>query len=359
MSDQSSQPIVEQPESKPSKGPWVLAAVALIVSVAVGGYGWQQIHGMTQQVQQLSEQNAQLQSTLSSAQTTAAKQAAQLRAQLAQNQQDLKTQSSQSRIVLSQMQNTTQALKQQLANLNIHDLNQWRLYEAQYLVHLAARKAWLEGDITSAIALLKSADKGIAQLHDPKYIPLRRALADDINQLDSLPKVDIEGIMIQINSLREQIAHLSLTRVNLPKVSDAAVPSEQKPSWKTRLADSWHKFINQFVTVRRRDSDTKPLLAPEKAWYLKQNLQLQLQQAALAAGNHQSKLYKQSLTQASQWLSQYFTHNPAAEHLVNAIAQLQKQSVAAVKPGQLNSVELIDKAVDQISQQDSSKEEAK
>lgn len=359
MSDHSSQPIVETPKSKPAKGPWVLASMALIISVAIGGYGWQKIHWMTQQVQQLNEQNAQLQGTLGSAQTSATKQAAQLRAQLTQTQQELKTQRDQSQVVLSQMQNTTQALKQQLANLNIHDLNQWRLYESQYLVHLAARKAWLEGDITSAIALLKSADKGISQLHDPQYIPLRRALADDINQLDSLPKVDIEGIMIQINSLREQIAHLALTRVNLPKATQDPVQNEQKTSWKTKLADSWHKFIHQFVTIRRREGDVKPLLAPEKAWYLKQNLQLQLQQAALAAGNRQPKLYQQSLTQASQWLSQYFTHNPAAEHLVKAIAQLQKQSVAAVKPTQLTSVELIDKAVDQISQQDLSKEEAK
>ncbi|MFM2475778.1 uroporphyrinogen-III C-methyltransferase [Celerinatantimonas sp. MCCC 1A17872] len=359
MSDQSSQPVVEQPEPKHAKGPWVLAGIALIVSVAIAGYGWQQIHGVTQQVAQLSEQNAQLQSTLSSTQTDAAKQAAQLRAQLAQTQSDLKTQSNQSRVVLSQMQNTTQALKQQLANLNIHDLNQWRLYESQYLVHLAARKAWLEGDIGSAIALLKSADKGIAQLHDPKYIPLRQSLADDINQLDSLPKVDVEGIMIQINSLREQIAHLALTRVNLPKATDDKTPATAKPTWKTQLADSWHTFIHQFVTVRRRDGDVKPLLAPEKAWYLKQNLQLQLEQAALAAGNRQPKLYQQSLTQASQWLSKYFTHNPAADHLVNAIAQLQKQSVAVIQPSQLNSVELIDKAVDQISQQNSSREEAK
>ncbi|MFM2486038.1 uroporphyrinogen-III C-methyltransferase [Celerinatantimonas yamalensis] len=356
MSESSPQYPPEQAKTGSLKGGLLLSGFALVVSIAIAGYGWQQIHALNQQVSSLNTQNSQLQTNLTKAAMTATKQDAQLREQLSQTQQNLATQRSQNKVILSQLQSDTQALKQRFSQLNLHDLNQWRLYESQYLIHLAARKALLESDMTSAKTLLQSADQSVLQLHDPQYIALRRAIADDINQLDALPKIDIEGIMIQIDSLSQQVTELALTRVTLPKVQDQPTASSQS-GWKASLAASWHHFIDQFITVRRRNSDVKPLLAPDKVWYLKQNLQLQLQQAAIAAGQHRQQLYQQSLATATRWINDYFSHNPASAHLVRTLSKLQSESINAATPAQFSSVALIDQAVAKASHPETSEEQ--
>lgn len=349
----------EQLEKRPSQSSshnvaLVIAVIALVATAGTAGYGWTLLEKMHQQLVQTKQQNSQLSQALNAAQVQAAKNDANIHQQLTQTQGALTKQGQQSRTILSQLQNTTLSLKQRFAELDIHDLNQWRLYESQYLIHLAARKVWLEHDVKTAESLLESADQSIAHLHAPQYIPLRRAIADDLNQLDVLPKVDIEGITIQLNSLRDQISHLALTQVTLPTADQDQKSTET--GWKASLLKSWHHFIEQFITVRRRDGDVTPLLAPQKAWYLKQNLQLQLQQAALAAERHQENLYQQSIKLAHQWVQHYFTHNPAAEHIINVLNQLAKKQVAPIQPPELGSVVLIDKAVTQIGNSNTSGE---
>ncbi|CAG8999374.1 MAG: Protein HemX [Candidatus Celerinatantimonas neptuna] len=350
----------EQSEKRPAKSSshkvtLLIAIIALVATAGTAGYGWTLLQKMHQQLMQTKQQNNQLSQALNTAQVQAAKNDAKIHQQLTQTQDELTKQGQQSRTILSQLQNTTLSLKQRFAELDIHDLNQWRLYESQYLIHLAARKVWLEHDIQTAESLLKSADQSIANLHAPQYIPLRRAIADDLNHLDILPRVDIEGIIIQLNSLRDQISQLALTQAKLPDTAQKQKP--QETGWKASLLRSWHHFIEQFITVRRRDGNVTPLLAPQKAWYLKQNLQLQLQQAALAAQRRQEKLYQQSLTQAHRWVLHYFMHNPAADHITDVLNQLAKKQVAPIQPPELGSVALIDKAVTKIGDTHSSKED--
>ncbi|MFM2480724.1 uroporphyrinogen-III C-methyltransferase [Celerinatantimonas sp. YJH-8] len=359
MTEEQSKQLPSQPKSRSTKPALVLSGIALVVTIAIAGYGWTLLEKTQQQLNEVSAQASQLASQLSSAQMQASKTTAQLNQSLDQTQGELNKSSSQTREVLSRLQADTQQLHQRLNELNIHDLNQWRLYEAQYLIHIAARKAWLENDINSAKSLLHSADQSISGLKDPSYIPLRRTISDDINHLDALPEVDIEGIVIKIDSLREQIQQLALTQVELPKAqSDTDQPSPtETQGWLISLKQTWHRFIDQFITVRRREGDVEPLLAPQQSWYLKQNLQLQLQQAALAAERRQNDLYQQSLKQAIDWINRYFTHNPASEHLVRSLNELSETPVSAVKLQQLGSVAEIDHIITQLGQSTSQVQE--
>ncbi len=60
--------------------------------------------------------------------------------------------------------------------------------EADFLVKLAGRKLWSDQDVTTAAALLKSADASLADMNDPSLIGARRAITDDIATLSAVSR---------------------------------------------------------------------------------------------------------------------------------------------------------------------------
>ena len=59
---------------------------------------------------------------------------------------------------------------------------------ADFLVKLAGRKLWSDQDVTTAAALLKSADASLADMNDPSLIGARRAITDDIATLSAVSR---------------------------------------------------------------------------------------------------------------------------------------------------------------------------
>ncbi|MCT6557404.1 uroporphyrinogen-III C-methyltransferase, partial [Staphylococcus aureus] len=58
---------------------------------------------------------------------------------------------------------------------------------------MAGRKLWSDQDVTSAAALLKSADASLADMNDPSLLDVRRAITEDISTLSTLTQVDYDG----------------------------------------------------------------------------------------------------------------------------------------------------------------------
>jgi uroporphyrin-3 C-methyltransferase len=77
-------------------------------------------------------------------------------------------------------------------------------------VKLAGRKLWSDQDVTTAAALLKSADASLADMNDPSLITARRAITDDIASLSAVTQVDYDGIILKVNPLSNQIDNLRL-----------------------------------------------------------------------------------------------------------------------------------------------------
>ena len=63
-----------------------------------------------------------------------------------------------------------------MAVISGSDAKTWLLAQADFLVKLAGRKLWSDQDVTTAAALLKSADASLADMNDPK--PHRRPPGD-------------------------------------------------------------------------------------------------------------------------------------------------------------------------------------
>lgn len=54
-----------------------------------------------------------------------------------------------------------------MAVISGSDAKTWLLAQADFLVKLAGRKLWSDQDVTTAAALLKSADASLADMNDP------------------------------------------------------------------------------------------------------------------------------------------------------------------------------------------------
>ncbi|XNN28910.1 uroporphyrinogen-III C-methyltransferase [Escherichia coli] len=101
-------------------------------------------------------------------------------------------------------------VQQKVATISGSDAKTWLLAQADFLVKLAGRKLWSDQDVTTAAALLKSADASLADMNDPSLITVRRAITDDIASLSAVSQVDYDGIILKLNQLSNQVDNLRL-----------------------------------------------------------------------------------------------------------------------------------------------------
>lgn len=88
-------------------------------------------------------------------------------------------------------------VQQKVATISGTDAKTWLLSQADFLVKLAGRKLWSDQDVTTAAALLKSADASLADMNDPSLITARRAITEDIASLSAVSQVDYDGIILR------------------------------------------------------------------------------------------------------------------------------------------------------------------
>jgi len=221
------------------------------------------------------------------------------------------------------------------------------LSQADFLVKLAGRKLWSDQDVTTAAALLKSADASLADMNDPSLIEVRKAINADVGSLSAVTQVDFDGIILKVNQLSNQVDNLRLADNNhdeSPMDSDSDELSGSLAQWRQNLSKSWHNFMSDFITIRRRDTSAEPLLAPNQDIYLRENIRSRLLVAAQAVPRHQNEIYKQSLETVATWVRAYFDgSDPTTKAFLADLDALSQQSVSMNVPDQLQSQPMLEK----------------
>ncbi|MCE2573092.1 uroporphyrinogen-III C-methyltransferase [Motilimonas eburnea] len=240
-------------------------------------------------------------------------------------------------------------LQRNIAEMDVRRPNDWMLAEAEYLMRMAARKLWLEHDVESSIALLLATDQRIMELSDPSLSPLRQAIINDITTLEALPKLDKDGLVLKLTSLEQQVDNLNIAGIKLPESlteTDTTLSSDVS-DWRENLKKSWQSFADSFITIERRDGRVEALLAPDQAWYLKENIKNQITKAQLAVYREHQAIYTESLTKAAKWISQYYDqNNPTTGHLVDNLTELSKKAVTLQYPDQLKAKPVLEEVID-------------
>lgn len=338
--DKTPQPENSGKKNGGNKTSLVLSAVAIAIALAAG-VG---LFGLNKQ--QVSRQNE-------TSTVLGDRVAALLKAQESQkNEFDslLKQQADQLADARHQQEALTKQLEevqQKVAVISGSDAKTWLLAQADFLVKSAGRKLWSDQDVTTAAALLKSADASLADMNDPSLIGARRAITDDISTLSAVSQVDYDGIILKVNQLANQIDNLRLADNNdddSPMDSDSEELSSSIGEWRVNLQKSWQNFMDSFITIRRRDETAVPLLAPNQDVYLRENIRSRLLVAAQAVPRHQEETYKQALDNVSTWVRAYYdTEDATTKAFLEDVDKLSQQSITMNVPENLQSQAILEK----------------
>ena len=336
----------KQPE--PTKQPNALAAsifhvlkiiliLGLIAAVLAGSWlGWSQWQLWTLETDRSEIQLTSLRDSMDS-----------IEQQYRLDQERQAIQSKQFQQALTDLQLRSNSQGRRLAELGSTTRSDWLLAEAVYLTRLAAQRLQTERRTKNSLALLSNADQILQELDDPDLTPARSAMAADITALRLAGEVDVEGIYLELNSLVDSIDQLSI--LSAPAQSEAEQQSaaesiEESPTPESVL-EGFSQQLAQLIRVRQRSQPIEPMLQPEEATLVRQNIRLMLEQAQSALLREQQVIFSRSIGKAQSWLVQYFQLNPSAQVLSDRLSELAKAQVVQQLPEINTSLEAIETVI--------------
>lgn len=215
----------------------------------------------------------------------------------------------------------------------------WRLEEIEFLLRLANRQVSLARDPVGAQAALQNADMLLADLADPAMQPVRRQLADDILSLRSLDEPDVEGLALRLGSLARRVESLPLASQPVD-ADEAGSPATQDSGW-ARLKAKFREFFGSIFQVRRAAGSSAPLLSPEEAFFLKRNLELELQAARVALLMSNESVYRASIGSARRWAEEHFlTADPGVHGFIQGLIDLEGRDIRVDLPDVSDSLRI-------------------
>jgi len=223
----------------------------------------------------------------------------------------------------------------------------WRLAEIEYLLIVANTRLTLEHDRRTALAALHSADQKLRAIGDPAFVPVRQAIANEITALQAIVEPDITGLALTLASLAETVESLPLRDTPPVRTAGPTVTGGEKDyqslDWADIPSAVW-KDIRGLVVVRRADKPIEPLRPPSEEWYLRQNLQLKLEQARLSLLRHDTALFHQLLDEAAHWLRANFDEESAAvKGMLESLQNLQQADLQPSLPDISDSLRVLRK----------------
>ncbi|GAB1386806.1 hypothetical protein MASR1M59_19540 [Melaminivora sp.] len=207
-------------------------------------------------------------------------------------------------------------------------------------LRLAQQQAQLTGSLQPLVAALKSAHQRIERAAQPRLAPVQRAIAQDLERLERANVTDTAGLLGRIDELVRQVDELpTLSAVAQPAAMRRAAEQRSQPAsnpqavadepaWQALLGRFWEGVREQargLLRVSRIDHPDAILLAPEQAFFLRENLKLKLLNARLALLARRTDSARSDLQLAGLALGKYF--DPASRRTqaaAAALAQLQQ-----------------------------------
>lgn len=328
--------------SKPSRTPLIIALIALLAVPALGYWGYLELQKLRDK--QVAT-GVQLADEIASKNSALRSQVNKLEDELARLDDEREAQN----LLLERTQTRlSDAIKQVEAGRSTSEAD-WRLAEAQYLLRLANQRVLMEQRPEGALTLMRSADKVLAELDDVSLYKLRQTIAQDIAKLEAVPKLDVEGTYLRLAALIHQTSELPTLSLEqqrqLPQLLQEITPEAVDETLKQDIQSAFGRAMSSLenlVVIQQHDRPVEPLLSPEQGHYLRQNLQLLLEQAQLALLRQQQSIYETSLTRAIELLTRFFdTDNSATAALNSALEQLKTLQVAPQMPSISSSLEAL------------------
>jgi len=326
---------VAAPGAQPSKTPppalvWVTLAISG-VALALGVVLWQRLDRIQQE---LVRRAAQVAEDATGARITA-------------EQAQTLTQGLQARLAVAEVKLSEVSLQRsQLEELMLsmsRSRDDTLVLDIESGLRLASQQAELTGSVQPLVSALLAADRRIAKAAQPRLNPVQRAMARDIERIRSAAVTDVPVLVQRLDELVRLADDLQL--LNAPprlrgsspvvdsrqaakthareaasqgrEAGDADVPdsawgrgwAQVTVWWKgfwARVAQSVSQSAGDLVRVGRIDKPEAALLAPEQAFFLRENLKLKVLNARLGLLSRQLSTSRVDLGAVRLMLVTYF-----------------------------------------------------
>lgn len=206
----------------------------------------------------------------------------------------------------------------------------WVLGEIEQLLLTADQQLQLASNIHGALNALQAADQILQRQQRPAMIPLRRALAADIDALRSRPQRDVVGSVARLDALIAGVDEWPLRhQFRLQSPSTAATSPTSGA-----LASFWAD-LRSLIRIQYRGDRDLIAVSPEGGLLLRENVRLRLTAARFAILRGDEGQVARELTQSGEWVQRYF--NERAEPVRVALTQLNqlRQGSAPAEPPQI------------------------
>ena len=192
-----------------------------------------------------------------------------------------------------------------------------------YLIQLAHFYLTIESNTTAAMSLLKIVKQQLQSVSSSAMVPLKQAIDQDITALSAVLQIHMPELFEQLDRLISNINSLSMQLQPIfPVLLPTVVPeSKKKTIWK-KIKRSVAKNFNNLFIIHRMNQAVSPLIPSKEILFLKENLQLKLEQAKWAVLNCEPMIYQHSLKTAIQWLSNYNHNQPETDAIIKKIQAL-------------------------------------
>ena len=294
-----------------------------------------------------------------------------LEAELVKRQQDSSGQATEARMLAKQAEGASRETAAKLALLEarvaestvqrsqledlIQSLARSRdenvLADLDAAIRVALQQSAITGSAEPLVLTLKQAEERLARYNQPRLERVRRAVAKDLERTRNAGVTDITVLTIRLDEVIRQVDDLPLLsapeRRATPRaanvaangspngvansVANGAGSAASASGWTALLGERWSALagtvwqeVKGLVRVTRIDQPEAMLVAPEQAFFLRENLKLRLLNARLALLSRQFDTAQSDLRDALVTLERYFDRSArrvvVANELVRTVA---------------------------------------
>ena len=216
--------------------------------------------------------------------------------------------------------------------------------DIQASLRVAQQQTQLTGSAEPLLAALRSADDRLARAAQPRLARLRAAINRDMNRIKATPLTDVPGLLARIDDVVRQVDELPVANAvparalaKPPRAKAPSAPASAPAPSAARWWEHWREAVledaRSLVRVSRIDEPEAMLLAPEQAFFLRENLKLKLLNVRLSLLARQNDAARNDVAAAQAALHKYFDPNSRRTQAVAAqLQQVQAQVRTAELP---------------------------
>lgn len=220
-------------------------------------------------------------------------------------------------------------------------------------IRVAMQQSAITGSADPMVLTLRQADERLARYNQPRLERVRRAVAQDLDQARSAGVTDLTVLTIRLDEAIRLIDELPLlaaperragARAATPDApAVAAAPSKAaSAAWHQVWGEKWSQGtdrvwqeVRTLIRVTRIERPEAMLVAPDQAFFLRENVKLRLLNARLALLSRQFDTAQSDLRDAQSALDRYFDRSSkrvlTATDLVRQVAT-QARQVSVPRP---------------------------